>query len=66
MNTLTIELINQRGYKLLKELEELHLIRVIKSPAKISTLRSQIKGKMNSETIDQKLAELRDEWKRDI
>lgn len=66
MDTLTIELINQRAYKLLKELEELHLIRVIKSPAKISTLRSQIKGKMNSETIDQKLAELRDEWKRDI
>lgn len=66
MDTLTIELTDQRAYKLLKELEALHLIRVIRNPSKISSLRSQIKDRIDQETIDRKLVELRDEWQRDI
>ncbi|MCX2433232.1 MULTISPECIES: hypothetical protein [unclassified Pedobacter] len=66
MNTLTIELTNQKAYKLLKELEELHLIKVINDSTKISTLRNQIKSPMNTESIDAQLNHLREEWHRDI
>ncbi len=66
METLIIELTNQKAYKLLKELEELHLIRVIKKNVKISELRNQIKIQMNAETIDAQLNDLRGEWQRDI
>ncbi|MFC1223653.1 hypothetical protein ACFE6N_07575 [Pedobacter sp. BG31] len=66
MDTLIIELTNQKAYKLLKELEELHLIRVIKKNVKISELRNQIKNQMNAETIDAQLNDLRGEWQRDI
>lgn len=66
MNTLTIELTNHKAYKLLKELEELHLIRVIKNPVKISSLRGQIKSRMDVAMIDEKLAKVRAEWQRDI
>lgn len=66
MNTLTIELTNEKAYKILKELEELKLIKVIKNSVKASTLRSQIKSPMSSDTIDVQLNDLRSEWQRDI
>jgi len=66
MDTLIIELTNQKAYKLLKELEELHLIRVIKKNVKTSELRNQIKDRMNDEAIDAQLNDLRGEWQRDI
>jgi hypothetical protein len=66
MDTLIIELTNQKAYKLLKELEELHLIRVIKKNVKTSELRNQIKSQMNAEAIDGQLNDLRGEWQRDI
>lgn len=66
MDTLIIELTNQKAYKLLKELEELHLIRVIKKNIKTSELRNQIKNQMNEKSIDAQLNDLRGEWQRDI
>ncbi|MBE5321298.1 hypothetical protein IM793_19205 [Pedobacter sp. MR2016-19] len=66
MDTLIIELTNQKAYKLLKELEELHLIRVIKKNIKTSELRNQIKNQMNEKAIDAQLNDLRGEWQRDI
>ncbi|WP_316805868.1 hypothetical protein [Pedobacter agri] len=66
MNTLTIELTNEKAYKILKELEELKLIKVIKNSVKASTLRNQIKSPMSSDTIDVQLNDLRSEWQRDI
>ncbi|MDQ0637351.1 hypothetical protein QF042_000916 [Pedobacter sp. W3I1] len=66
MDTLIIELTNQKAYKLLKELEELHLIRVIKKNIKTSELRNQIKNQMNAKAIDAQLNDLRGEWQRDI
>ncbi|MDY0903659.1 hypothetical protein [Pedobacter sp. CFBP9032] len=66
MNTLTIELTNQKAYKLLKDLEELNLIKVINDSTKISALRNQIKSPMNAGTIDEQLNHLRAEWQRDI
>jgi hypothetical protein len=66
MDTLVIELTNQKAYKLIKELEELHLIRVIKKQTKLSFLRGKIKTPMASEAIDDQLSKLREEWQRDI
>jgi hypothetical protein len=66
METFVIELTDQRAYKLLKELEELHLIRLIKGPAQISSLRKKINAKMSNEDIDNQLKSIRDEWQRDI
>jgi hypothetical protein len=66
MDTLIIELTNQKAYKLLKELEELHLIGVVKKTVKTSELRNQIKSQLNAEAIDAQLNDLRGEWQRDI
>jgi sigma54-dependent transcription regulator len=65
METYVIELTDQRAYKLLKELEELHLIRLIKSPSQLSSLRRKINTKMSNEDIDNQLKSVRNEWQRD-
>ncbi len=64
MDTLIIELTNQKAYKLIQGMEELNLIRVIKKPAKISLLRGKIKTKVSDGDIDKKLNTLRKEWER--
>jgi chromosome segregation and condensation protein ScpB len=66
MDTLLIELTNQKAYRLLKELEELNLIRVVKKPAQLSSLRKKIRKPMSDDAIDQQLHEIRNEWQRDI
>jgi hypothetical protein len=66
METFVIELTNQKAYKILKELEELHLIRVIKASTKISSLRGQLQTPMSNEDIDNQLNTIRSEWQRDI
>jgi len=65
MQTILIELKNQKAYRLLKELEDLQLIRLVKTPSKLSDLRKRIKSPMAETEID-KLDELRSEWQRDI
>jgi hypothetical protein len=59
MDTVIIQLTNQKAYKLLDDMEELNLIRVLKEPAKISTLRGQIKTPMSNEEIDDQLNPIR-------
>jgi len=66
MQTILIELKNQKAYRLLKELEDLQLIRLVKTPAKLSDLRKKVKTPMAEAEIDNQLAELRSEWHRDI
>jgi len=66
MDTLIIELTNHKAYKLIKELEELHLIKVIKKQTKLSLLRNKVKSPMESAAIDEQLDKLRNEWQRDI
>ncbi len=58
METVTIELTNQKAYKILKDLEELNLIKVIKKPARLSSLRQKIQTKMSNEDIDKQLQTL--------
>lgn len=64
METLLIELTNQKAYKLIQDMEELNLIRVLKNPVKLSLLRGKIKTKMSDEDIDKRLNTLRQEWER--
>jgi hypothetical protein len=66
MDTLLIELRNTKAYKLLQDMEDLDLIRVIKSPSKISLLRQRIQTRLNNEQIDQQLNSIRQEWQRGI
>jgi len=66
MDTLTIQLKNRKAYKLLKDMEELNLIKVIKTPSseKLSSLRGKIKTPMNDRQIDKQLKSLNKEWER--
>jgi hypothetical protein len=66
MTTLMIELTNDNALKILQDLEELQLIRVVKKPLQLSSLRTRIKTRMSEEAIDQQVNKLRDEWQRDI
>lgn len=66
MDTVIIQLTNQKAYKLLEDMEELNLIKVLKKPVKLSSLRGQIKTPMSNEEIDQQLNIIRKEWQRDF
>ena len=66
MDTVTIQLTNQKAYKLLEDMEELNLIQILKDAPKISSLRGKIKSRMSNEEIDSQLNEIRKEWQRDI
>ena len=67
MERLVIELTNQKAYRLLKELEELNLIKMIRTPSiKLSSLRKKIQTPMDEVQIDRQLEQLRKEWQRDI
>lgn len=59
MEKLVIELTNQKAYRLLKELEELNLIKMIKTPStKLSSLRKKVQDKMSDSQIDEQLQKL--------
>lgn len=66
METITIELTNQKAYKILKDLEELNIIKFVKKPGSLSLLREKIQTKMSNEDIDKQLDSLRQEWQRVI
>ena len=66
METLEIELTNQKALKLLQDMEELQLIRVIRKKTKLSSLRGQLKSPMSNLQIDDQLNRIRNEWEKDI
>lgn len=70
METVTIQLLNKRALKLLKELEELHLIKVTEVPKKqTQSLSDRFAGKLSNDAakaLHQHVKTLRDEWERDI
>lgn len=67
MEKLVIEITNHRAYRLLKELEELNLIKMTKTPStKLSSLRKKVQNNMSDPQIDEHLQKLREEWQRDI
>jgi hypothetical protein len=66
MDTVIIQLTNQKAYKLLEDMEELNLIKVLKEPSKLASLRGQIKTRMSNEEIDKQLIAIRNEWQREF
>ena len=66
METIIIEITDQKAYKLLQGMEELKLIKMKNYHRGISNLPKRIKSPMNETDIDNQLSKLRDEWQRDI
>lgn len=66
MKTIEIEITDDKAMKLLLDMEEMHLIKVIRNQQPLSTLRKQIKSPMTEQEIDSQLNTLRNEWRRDI
>ena len=74
METLLIGLKNEKALQLLKDLEELDVIELIKnnghnSPAeknKLSSLKDAVISKMNDAEIELQSQSIRNEWQRDI
>ena len=66
MDTVIIEVRNNKAYKLLDSLEELKLIRVLrKKHGGISNLRGKMQTPMSGPDIDKQLNATREEWQRD-
>ena len=66
MNTIEIEISNPKALKLLQDMEELNLIKVLKKKINISSLRQQMQNPMSENEINEQLNSIRDEWQRDI
>lgn len=66
MKTIEIEITDNKALKLLLDMEEMHLIKVVRNRSLLSELRKQIKSPMTNQEIDSQLNTLRNEWKRDI
>lgn len=70
METMLIELTNQKAAKLLHELEELQLIKVLKTNVKVGKkLSEKYAGKLPGHVADalqQYVTESRNEWSRSI
>ena len=66
MKTIEIEITDDKAMKLLLDMEEMHLIKVIRHQQPLSALRKQIKSPMTEQEIDSQLNTLRNEWRRDI
>lgn len=66
MKTIEIEITDDKALKLLLDMEEMNLIKVVRKQPLLSALRREIKTPMTEQEIDSQLHTLRDEWKRDI
>ena len=72
MDTLLIEVTSQKAYQLLRQLEELHIIRVLKKRSenklKLSEKYSGALGLTDEEytSFHQHIKQVRNEWERDI
>nr|WP_295934877.1 hypothetical protein [uncultured Dyadobacter sp.] len=66
MKTIEIEITDTKALKLLMDMEEMNLIKVVRKKATLSALRKQINAPMTNQEIDLQLNSLRNEWKRDI
>ncbi|MGV3603770.1 MAG: hypothetical protein ACO1N1_21300 [Dyadobacter fermentans] len=66
MKTIEIEITDDKALKLLLDMEEMNLIKVVRKQPPLSALRREIKTPMTEQEIDSQLHTLRDEWKRNI
>jgi len=73
MSPILVEPLNEKAYELLRQLEALHILRVVKAEEKpITPAPRKWAGASvpispaSSETWDKHLQEIRSEWQRDI
>jgi hypothetical protein len=70
METVTIELLNEKAYGLLKDLEDLHLIRMVDNEnTSNASLSDRFEGKLSKEAADamrKHVEQVRQEWDRGI
>jgi hypothetical protein len=69
MQVITVELLNDQALALLKQLEKLKIIRLVKSKKPIETPKRQWAGSLSKETAEmmlQHVEESRSEWERNI
>lgn len=70
MGTIEIQILNNKALKLLRQLEDLQLVRIVrKHKKKEQTLSEKYAGKLPAEVaedVQKYIARSRDEWKRDI
>lgn len=65
MDTLLIEVTNQDAYPLLKQLEKLHLIKVIQKHTSVQKLSEKFAGKLSAqdaEKLQEHINHSRNEW----
>jgi hypothetical protein len=73
MTPILVEPLSEQAYELLRQLEALHILRVIKPEVEPASSQPRkwagalvAAGKDSAEAWDKYLLEIRDEWKRDI
>ncbi len=72
MQTVTVEILNEKAYRLLEDWEELGLIKIYRQKPEnhpktgISALRGSIQTGLTVDEIDAQFRELRNEWGRDF
>ncbi len=69
MQTITVELLNEKALILLQQLEQLNILRLVGNKDKTETAKRKWAGSLSKETAEKMLHELdksRDEWERNI
>ena len=69
METLTIELSNRKTFSIIKELEELALLRIVKRKPQASNVADLLSNCISSEQaamMNRELKQMREEWDRDF
>ena len=67
MDTLTVELNNPKTFSLLKELEELALLRIVKKPMQTNNMADMLSNCISNEQaalMNKELKQMREEWDR--
>ena len=69
MQTIIVEIINQKALKLLKDLEGLNLIKVVSDKKSSPSLSAKFKGKLSKKTakaLQKHVSDTRNEWEKNI
>jgi len=68
MNTVTIELTNKHSFKLLQDLEEMHLIKMLQPKTKANKMAKfwSVLSDKTTNDLHQQVKQMRNEWERDI
>ena len=74
MQTVTVDILNEKAYRLLEDLEDLEVIRLHDKPKPapqrpkmdLTQLRGSIQTGLSVDEIDAQFKSIRDEWERDF